>query len=187
VKILNFPLILKEHIVSSTALKFIIVCLYVLLIRKPVPEVLLCYFRYHCTSTCTSLYPTLQFSSSLPLALLEYQFYTFPILFQHSCSTHTEYIPVSNTEIIVLTTFPWSFTIIQPGSIIRFLNNKIFTDKHSAQYKTCSLYETKFFQLLYSLLLAASIFSVVLWDNHEDRGSNLLRKVSDKLPTSTAT
>jgi hypothetical protein len=92
---------------------------------------------------------------------MEYQFYTFPILFQHSCSTHTEYIPVSNTEIRVLTTFPWSFTIIQLGSIVRFLNKKIFTDKHSAQYKTYGLYETKFSQLLYSLLLAASIFSVV--------------------------
>ena len=129
----------------------------------------------------------LQFSSILSLALLEYQFYTFPILFQHSCSIHTECIPIANTEIIVLIIFPWSFTIIQPGYIITFLNNNIFTDKHSAQYKTYSLYETKFFQLLYSLLLAASIFSVVLWDNHEDRGSNLLRKVRDKLPSSTAT
>ena len=62
-----------------------------------------------------------------------------------------------------------------------FLNNKIFTDKHSAQYKTYSSYKTKFFQLLHSLLLAASIFSVVLWDNHEDGGSNLLRKVRDKI------
>jgi hypothetical protein len=147
----------------------------------------MCYFHYHCTSRCTSLYPTLQFSSILSLALLEYQFYTFPILFQHSWSIHSEYIPISNTEMTVLIIFLWSFTIIQPRYTIRFLNNKTVTDKHSAQYKTYSLYETKFFQLLYILLLAASIFSVVLWDNHEDGGSNLLPKVRDKVPTSTAT
>jgi len=43
------------------------------------------------------------------------------------CSIQTQYIPISSIEIIILVTFPWFLTtVIQPASIIRLLNNKIF-------------------------------------------------------------
>ena len=65
VKLLNFPLILNEHILSSTASKFIIACLYFLLIRKPVPEVLLSLPLYQYEIHC------IQHSTSHPCYLLD--------------------------------------------------------------------------------------------------------------------
>jgi len=41
IKLLNYPLILTEHTLSSAASKFITACLYFLLIRKLIPKVLL--------------------------------------------------------------------------------------------------------------------------------------------------
>ena len=65
VKLLNFPLILNEHILSSTASKFTIVCLYFLLKRKPVPEVLLSLPLYQYEI------PYIQHSTSPPCYLLD--------------------------------------------------------------------------------------------------------------------